>query len=87
MSLSNQQITEEVKEESKQYLETNENENTTIQNLWNAAKNGVEGIRVTGFRLYTTKLQSSKQYGTGTKKQHHTSLSGAGESGQLHVKE
>ena len=33
--LNNQEITEE---EIKKYLETNDNENTTIQNLWDAAK-------------------------------------------------
>ena len=36
--LNNQEITEEIKEEIKKYLETNYNENTTIQNLWDAAK-------------------------------------------------
>ena len=38
MLLNNQWITEEIKEEIKKYLETNENENTTIQNLWDTAK-------------------------------------------------
>ena len=36
--LNNQDITEEIKEEVKKYLETNDNENTTTQNLWDAAK-------------------------------------------------
>ena len=36
--LNNQEITEEIKEEIKKYLETNDNENTTTQNLWDAAK-------------------------------------------------
>ena len=36
--IHNQKITEEIKEEIKKYLETNDNENTTIQNLWDAAK-------------------------------------------------
>lgn len=31
-------ITEDVKEEIKKYLETNENENTISQNLWDTAK-------------------------------------------------
>ena len=30
-------------------------------------KNGAGGINLPDFRLYTTKLQSSRQYGTGTK--------------------
>ena len=34
MLLNNQEITEEIKEELKKYLETNDNENTTTQNLW-----------------------------------------------------
>jgi len=36
--LNNQQITEEVKKEIKIYIETNENENTTTQNLWDTVK-------------------------------------------------
>ena len=39
MLLSNQWITEEIKDElKKKYLETNENEIMMIQNLWDAAK-------------------------------------------------
>ena len=33
-----QEITEEIKEEIKKYVKINDNENTTIQNLWDAAK-------------------------------------------------
>ena len=36
--LNNQEITEEIKEEIKKYLETNDNENMMTQNLWDAAK-------------------------------------------------
>ena len=36
--LNNQEITEEIKEESKKYIETNDNENMTTQDLWNTAK-------------------------------------------------
>ena len=36
MLLNNQWITEEIKEEIKNYLETNENESTMIQDLWHA---------------------------------------------------
>ena len=38
MLLNNQWITKEIKEEIRNYLETNENESTMIQNLWDAAK-------------------------------------------------
>ena len=43
MLLKNQWITEEIKEEIKKYLETNENENMTIQNLWDAPKAVLRG--------------------------------------------
>ena len=36
--LNNQQVTEEIKLEIKKFLKTNDNENTTTQNLWGAAK-------------------------------------------------
>ena len=38
MLLNNQWITEEIKEEIKQFLKKNENENMTIQTLWDTAK-------------------------------------------------
>ena len=41
--LNNQQITEEIKREIKKSLETNENENMTTQNLWDAAKAVLRG--------------------------------------------
>ena len=40
--LNNQEITEEIKEDIRKYLETNYNENMTIQNLWDAAKRSEE---------------------------------------------
>ena len=38
MLLNNKWANSEIKEEIKRYLKTNENENTTIQNLWNTEK-------------------------------------------------
>ena len=38
MFLNNQQVTQEIKREIKKLLETNDNENTTTQNLWYSAK-------------------------------------------------
>ena len=35
---NNQQVTEEIKREIKKFLETNDNENMTTQNLWDATK-------------------------------------------------
>ena len=44
---NNQEITEKHKEEIKKYLETNDNENTTKQNLWYAAKTYLTGKFIT----------------------------------------
>ena len=41
--LNNQQITEEIKKEIKICIETNENENTTTQNLWDTIKAVLRG--------------------------------------------
>jgi len=41
--LNKQQITEEIKEEIKIFLETNNNGNLTIQNLWDAVKTVLRG--------------------------------------------
>ena len=41
--LNNQQITEEIKKEINICIETNENENTTTQNLWDTVKAVLRG--------------------------------------------
>ena len=41
--LNNQQVPEEIKREIKKFLETNNNKNTTAQNLWDAAKAVLRG--------------------------------------------
>ena len=43
MLLNNQQIIEEIKKEIKICIETNKNENTTTQNLWDAVKAVLRG--------------------------------------------
>ena len=41
--LNNQQVAEEIKREIKKFLETNDNENMTTQNLWDALKAVLRG--------------------------------------------
>ena len=43
MLLNNQQIIEKIKKEIKICIEINENENTTIQNLWDTVKAVLRG--------------------------------------------
>ena len=43
MLVNNREITEEIKEEIKKYLETNNGENRMTQNLWDAAKAVLRG--------------------------------------------
>ena len=57
--LNNQEVTEEIKEEIEKYLETNDNENTMTQNLWDAAKAVLRG-KFTATQSYLKKhLQST----------------------------
>ena len=43
MLLNNQWITKEIKEQVKKYLETSDNKNTMLQNLWDATKVVLKG--------------------------------------------
>ena len=57
--LNNQEITEEIKEEVKKYLETNDNENTTTQNLWDEAKAFLRG-KFAAIQSYLKKQETSQ---------------------------
>ena len=57
--LNNQEITEEIKEEIKKYQETNDNENTTAQNLWAAGKAVLRG-KLTAIKSYLRKQGKSQ---------------------------
>ena len=57
--LNYQEITEEIKEEIKKYLETNDNENTTTQNLWGAAKAVLRG-KFIAIQSYLKKQEKSQ---------------------------
>ena len=59
MLLNNQDITEEIKQEIKKYLETNDNENTTTQNLWDAAKAVLRG-KFIAIQSYLKKQETSQ---------------------------
>ena len=57
--LNNQEITEEIKEEIKKYLETNDNDNMTTQNLWDATKAVLRG-KFTAIQSYLKKQEKSQ---------------------------
>ena len=59
MLLNNQQITEEIKKEIKICIETNENENTTIQNLWDSVKAVLRGW-FTAIQAYLKKQEKNQ---------------------------
>ena len=53
---NNEQITEEIKREIKKFLETNDNENMTSKNLWDAAK-AVLGGKFIAIQSYLKKQE------------------------------
>ena len=59
MLLNNQWITEEIKEEIKKYLETNEEESTTIKNLWVVAQRVLRGKYI-AIQSYIRKQEKSQ---------------------------
>ena len=59
MLLNNQWITEEIKEEILKYPEANDNKDTTLQNLWDAAKT-VLREKFTAIQAYLRKQEKSQ---------------------------
>ena len=59
MLLNNQQITEEIKKEIKICIETNENGNTTTQNLWDSVKAVLRG-RFIAIQAYLKKQEKNQ---------------------------
>ena len=59
--LKDERVTQEIKEELKRFMETNENEDTTVQNLWDAAKAVLRGkyiaIQASIQKLERTQIQ------------------------------
>ena len=59
MHLNKQKITEEIQKEIRIYIETNENENTTTQNLWDSVKEVLRG-RFIAIQVYLKKQEKIK---------------------------
>ena len=58
-AINSQQVTEEIKEEIKKYLETNDNENTMSQNLQDTAKAVLRG-KFIAIKSYLKKQEKSQ---------------------------
>ena len=73
--LKDERVNQEIREELKRFMETNENENTTVQNLWDTAKAVLRGkyiaIQASIQNLERTQLQKQTLHlkGAGEKKQ------------------
>ena len=59
MLLKNPWVHEEINKEIKKYLETNNNEDTTTQNLWDAAKAVLRG-KFTAIQAFLKKEENSQ---------------------------
>ena len=59
MFLNNEQVAGEIKRNIKKFLETNDNENATTQNLWDAAKAVLRG-KFIAIQSYLKKQENLK---------------------------
>ena len=59
MLLNNQQIIQEIKKEVKTFIEMNENENTTTQNIWDTVKAVLRG-RFIAIQAYLKKEEKNQ---------------------------
>ena len=56
MLLNNEWVKNEIKEEIKKFLETNENEHTTAQNLWDTVNSVLRG-KFIAIQVYLKKIE------------------------------
>ena len=68
MVLNNQWINEEIKEEITKYLAANDNEDTTLQNIWDAAKAILRGKFIAIQAHLRKQEKSSNQHANFTSK-------------------
>ena len=59
MLLNNERVKNEIREKIKRFLETNENEITTIQNLWDTAKAVPRG-KVIAIQAYLKRIETAQ---------------------------
>ena len=57
MLLNNEWINNEIKEEIKKFLETNENDHTAVQNLWDTTKAVLRG-KFIAIQAYLKKIET-----------------------------
>ena len=60
MLLNNEWVNNDIKEEINKYLETNENEHTTAQNLWDTVKEVLRG-KFAAIQAYLNKIETFQQ--------------------------
>ena len=73
--LNNECVNNEIKGEIKRYLETNENENTTIQNLWDTGKANLRG-KLTALHDYLKKKTNQNKTKKPSNKQSNFTFKG-----------
>ena len=61
MLLNNEWANKEIQEQIKRYLQTNKNENTTVQNLWDTGKAVPRGKFIAFLISQETRISSNKQ--------------------------
>ena len=60
MLLNNEWVNNEIKEEIKMFLETNENEHTTVQKLWDTVKTVLRG-KFKAIQVYLEETETSNK--------------------------